>query len=188
MASPAPKEGATACLFGGRCRLREGSGCVCDLRALVGRFDDWRIAQLTGVATYAQLLDAGPGLFKAFADCRSDGNTCAAITSFNGTAPREGVNGTISIEAGAPPPPNLVSTILATGQITPAGIKRALIRASRGCVYDPLVEPLIGTSMSYRSPEMPLGNLIVVFIVFAIVVSLVLGAALLYLRGYASLL
>lgn len=160
-------------------RMRDGCGCICDLRKLSGQYSDWTIARLTGVATYAQLLDVGPGLFEAFPDMRSDGNAGSSLSAFNGVGSfrgRQGPAGWISREAEAPPPPNLVSTVLVDGGMSVADLKRALVRATLGRSYDPVIKPLFHSSRSYRYPELTLGEIVAAFVFYALVFSVFIGA------------
>lgn len=172
----------------GKCkypRLKDKSGCICDLRKKANTFNDWKIAQLVGVATYAQLLDAAPGLFTPFPDHRSDGNSSSSIISFRtpmgGCSPI--IHGWICREKEIPPPPNLVSTILANGEITLGELKRQLIRASLGLPYDPYINPLIGTSKSYSKPELTLGEIISSFIIYTIIFSIIIGVIIGFFTG-----
>jgi len=52
------------------CKDEKRQECICDLKRWSRRNSDWPIAKLVGSATYAQLLDAGPGLFEPFTDWR----------------------------------------------------------------------------------------------------------------------
>lgn len=176
-------------LTGDRCRAprrgKDGVSCICDLRKLSNSYSDWSIARLTGVATYAQLLDVGPGLFEAFPDMRSDGNSASAVTAFSAIGScrgRQGPAGWIPREAEAPPPPNLVSTVLAEGSITVPDLKRALVRATLGRSYDPIISPLIRSSRSYRFPELNLGEIVAAFITYAVIFSIFIAALILEWR------
>lgn len=165
--------------------MKDGSGCICDLRKISHQYSDWAIARLTGVATYAQLLDAAPGLFEAFPDLRSDGNSGSSISAFNGPGTfrtHQGPPGWIPRESEAPPPPNLVSTVLVEGLVTPADLKRALIRASLGRSYDPVVKPLIYSSRSYRYPELTLGEIVTIFVFYALIFSIFIGVVIVMWR------
>jgi len=182
-------EAAPKCLLGKprACapRARDGSGCICDLRA--ARVSDWAIARRVGAATYAQLLDHAPGLFEPFPDFRTNGNTTAAVAVLECPAAlrgRTGPGGWISREDEAPPPPNLVSTVLAEGALSPADLKRALLRAAAGRPCDPLVRPLLRSSRAYRSPELTLGEIVAASCVFAVLAAAGLGAVLIARRRW----
>lgn len=169
------------------CRDRDGSGCICDLRTLPR--DDWNIAKLIGVSTYAQLLDAGPGLFEPFPDMRSDGNVASSIQPINAVLknlnqlkPMIG-GGWLPREIESPPPPNLISTLLVEGDLSPACLKRLLINAVNGYgPIDPRIESIIHSSRSYRSPELSLGEIVAMFVFYSIVVSVVISIVLHFMK------
>lgn len=167
--------------------------CICDLKRWARRNSDWPIAKLVGSATYAQLMDVGPGLFEPFTDWRSDGNTSSSIgplsnwnskTTLLNTSPDNRVGG-LTKEEHVPPPPNLVSTVLAEGYLTVPDLKRLLIKAASSCEsrkrevlkehIDPRIEMLIGSSTSYTHPELTLGEILVTFSFITVIVSVLIG-------------
>jgi hypothetical protein len=161
---------------------RVSKECVCDLRRLAASASDWEIAILVGAATYGQLLDAGPGLFEPFSDFRSDGGGAASIASvcFQKTCHRRGgvlvaADTPLPRDVLSPPPPNLVSTLLADGALTIGDLKRLLVRAASGRGVSPLIEPLVASSVSYRHPELTLGEIVGTFVWFAVIAAIVLA-------------
>jgi hypothetical protein len=101
-----------------------------------------------------------------------------------------------------PIPPNLVSTVLSDDNLTPADLKRLLIQAAHAyfvCSYkcdpgcccggemnsdmtapciksrsriDPRIEPLLHSSNSYYYPQLNLGDIFLIFIVFSFIISI----------------
>lgn len=149
-------------------RTRDGSGCICDIASYADFKSDWNIAQLVGIATYGQLLDAAPGLFQPFPDIRANGDSSSSI------APLFGMRTPIAPESRTVPfPPNVVSTYLADGHLTPADLKRLLINAANGHGVDPRIEALVGSSPSYKSPELSLSEIVLHLALLTAVVATV---------------
>lgn len=184
--TPVPLFGqeAKTCKCNRKC---DGSGCICDLSRHASTCSDWKIAQLVGSATYAQLLDAAPGLFEPFPDYRTDGNTTVDLPSVYGLARilrtcNDGEDGSLLQEDSVAPPPNLVSTLLVDGDVTPANLKRMLINATRCAPAAECVAPLVNSSRCYNAPSMTLAEVFAHFCILAVVIS-ILAAAILYLIG-----
>ena len=175
-------------------RISDGSGCICDIRHHAKTNSDWPIARLIGSATYAQLLDAAGGLFETFPDFRSDGNSASSISSLGKNSVAARVtgdrrsgsltsapvlnnshigNGFITKENTVPPPPNLVSTLLVDGELTPADMKRLLVIAVKTGEIDPRIERLIDSSTSYAFPELTLGQIFAKFAIYTLIVSFI---------------
>jgi hypothetical protein len=168
--------------------MHKNERCLCDLRKHSKWSSDWPIAKLVGTATYAQLLDAAPGMFEPFPDWRSDGNTASSILSISDTKGpvfTQMLNHKcleriyeivplITKEDKVPYPPNLVSTVLVEGELSTAELKRLLIQAAAGDCVDPRIEPLVGSSMEYSNPELTLGEILGSFVIYTLLVSLVL--------------
>lgn len=164
------------CYFN-KCKCKEyEKECICDLLSFSRKYTDWPIAKCVGSATYAQLLDAAPGLFEPFPDWRSDGNTASSLSRFSPNpfktikVPNSGEK-----EDEVPPPPNLISTILAEGYLTAPELKRLLIKASQGNGIDPRIETIIATSVPYSYPEMTLGEILITFILYSLIIGFVVG-------------
>lgn len=177
---------APACCDG-RC-VKYDSECVCDLHLESNAKTDWAIARLVGTATYAQLLDAGPGLFHPFEDWRSDGG--AMTTPFHigplrlfGGVVEETDHEVVATDA-VPFPPNLVSTVLADGLLTVPGLKRLLLDAAYRCLPpDPRIEPLIHTTIEYTYPIVTVAEILLTFVVVTLVVSVVVASMMRLIRA-----
>lgn len=170
-----------------------GVECVCDLRAFARAHSDWPIAILVGSATYAQLLDAGPGLFEPFPYGRHDGSGMSSVAPLNGdhhrvarcastsTTSTNLAGGALPVEFASPPPPNLVSTILADGHVTVGDLKRRLLRAAAAtttkCGFnDDVLAPIIGSSVSYRGPVLTIAETLSSFVFLAVMTGIVIAA------------
>lgn len=167
-------------------------GTTCDLRRFANRNSDWPIAQLVGSMTYAQLVDHLPGVFEPFPEVRTDGQCASSISSLT-MGEEECVvlqsAGILPKSASRKPPPNLVSTVLADGNLSAGELKRALIhasnvvhqykmghisRATANARIDPRIISLIGSSKSYTSPELSLGEILFTFVLYTAIVSIVM--------------
>ncbi len=173
-------------------RAADGSGCVCDIALFARCSGDWPIARAVGVATYAQLLDAGPGLFEPIPDVRSGGRSASSLLGgsftnmisrrFSPDASDPTKSGFPGPESAIPSPPNLVSTVLAEGELSPAELKRLLIVYTQTGCADPRIHPLIGSSRAYRDPEDSLAAVVGYFALYALIVG-ISAALLMRLRG-----
>lgn len=172
--------------FGGKkngCKKYEGE-CICDLEKHAIARSDWAIARLVGAATYAQLLDAAPGLFEPFEDWRSDGGSANSLHRFIptifGASKKKLVEENTPAADAVPYPPNLVSTVLGNGDLSAPQLKRLLIKAALGKGLDPRIEPLVATSIMYSYPVSTLGEIFFIFVLLAVLFSIVLGIAMQY--------
>ena len=163
----------------------------CDLVRYAKSHSDWSIAQLVGVETYVQLLDSAPGLFEPFPEVRTDGDCARSISYFSSSTSTAAANALLgdlpSLEK-RKIAPNLVSTVLVDGDLTPEDMKRLLIRAVHIAArakredisfqtalleIDPRIISLVGSSRSYKSPELSLGEIVLAFTFYTIVAALI---------------
>lgn len=161
-----------------KCAIFENE-CVCDLKSHAIARSDWAIARLVGSATYAQLLDAAPGLFEPFHDWRSDGGSANSLQRFIPTifgASKTKLVRETAVETDAVPfSPNLVSTVLAEGNLTTPDLKRLLINAALGKGLDPRIEPLVNSSIMYSYPIASLGEIVATFVTITFLFSFTIG-------------
>ncbi len=78
------------------------------------------------------------------------------------------------VEDKVPGPPNLVSTVLLEGELSPLKLKCLLIEAVKNNSVDPRIEPLVRSSTSYCSPELTPGEIMFNTVLITVLVLLVI--------------